>query len=543
MGEAWEAVRPGGRLHPEAFLASGGHVAVEVALLCVIAALLLRRRAPAPRRGAGGGGGGLTPAEVADLVAEWRPEPVVPASGRRERPALRTVHKVGGGKVELGPAGEAAGDEGVAAGGRSPVRALAGLARGGGSGARETLLDLVSTSFLGLEERPEIRAACRGAIDKYGCGSCGPRGFYGTVDVHLELEERFASFMGVEAAILYSFDIATPLSTIPAFCKAGDLIIMDEGCSYAVRQGVELSRARVRTFKHNDAADLERVLKEVDAENARRGRQKLKLRFIVVEGVYADHGDVPPLPEIVALKERFKYRLMIEESFSLGTLGTHGRGVCEHFGLEPSVADMIFAGLGNAFASVGGICLGGHVPINHQRLAGAGYVFSASLPPFLAVASVGAIDALEAEPSLVPTLRSRSAAVRRELRRSPHLHVVGDEDTPLIHVRLANRDSGAKAKVGTRKGSHGKAVKAGAEGEGGEEDDEAAAHLREEAALEALVADVAKTAGVLVSVAQHSSLAPAQRPSLKLAVTLSASEDDLVRAAQAIVAAAKRACT
>ena len=511
------------------------------------------RGAAAPAAGAGaaaggGGGGGapLSPAEVADLVAEWRPEPVVPVSGRRARPALRTVRKVGGGKVELGPAGEAAGGKGVAvtaaAGGRSPVRALAGLARGGGgSGARETLLDLVSTSFLGLEDRPEIRAACRGAIDKYGCGSCGPRGFYGTVDVHLELEQRFASFMGVEAAILYSFDIATPLSTIPAFCKAGDLIIMDEGCSYAVRQGVELSRARVRTFRHNDSADLERVLNEVDAEAARRGRQKLKLRFIVVEGLYADHGDVPPLPEIIALKERFKYRLMIEESFSLGTLGVRGRGVCEHFGLEPSVADMIFAGLGNAFASVGGICLGGHVPINHQRLAGAGYVFSASLPPFLAVASVGAIDALEAEPSLVPALRSRSAGVRRELRRSPHLHVVGDEDTPLIHVHLADRGPGAKAKVGTRKESHGKAVKAGAEGEGGEEDDEAAARLREEAALEALAADVAKNAGVLVSVAQHSPLAPAQRPSLKLAVTLSASEDELVRAAQAIVAAAKRA--
>jgi len=514
-------VRPGGALHPEAFLASGGHLAVEAALLCVIAALLLRRRAPAPgrgggRAGAGGPGGPLSRAEVEELVAEWRPEPAVPAAPAR--PALRTVRRVGGGRVELGPASEAAAAAGGA--GRSPVRALRTAARG-----RETLLDLVSSSFLGFEERPEIRALCRQAIEKYGCGSCGPRGFYGTVDVHLELEQRFAAFMGTEAAILYSFDIATPLSTIPAFCKAGDLIVMDEGCSFAVRQGVELSRARVRTFRHNDPADLERVLADVDAEAARKGRKKLKLRFILVEGLYADSGDVAPLPEIIALKDRYKYRLMIEESFSLGTLGARGRGVCEHFGLEPSVADMIFAGLGNAFASVGGICLGGHVAVNHQRLAGAGYVFSASLPPFLAIAAVGAIDALEADPSLVPALRARSARVRRELRRSTRLAVVGEDDTPLIHVRLAG-------------GRAGRAGDAGPEAERGGGDGTAVG--KEVAALEAVAEEVAKKSGVLVCLAQHSPLAPVSRPSLKLAVTLSASEDELVRAAQALVAAAKR---
>ena len=300
---------------------------------------------------------------------------------------------------------------------------------------------------------------------------------------------------------------------------------MDEGCSFAIRQGVELSRSKVITFRHNDAADLERVLAEVDGEASRKGRKKLKLRFIVIEGLYADSGDVAPLPEIIALKDRYKYRLMIEESFSLGSLGARGRGVCEHFGLEPSAADMIFAGLGNAFASVGGICLGGHVAVNHQRLAGAGYVFSASLPPFLALASVGAINALEADHSLVPALRARSARVRRELRRSSHLAVVGEDDTPLIHVRLADgRASGAG--------------EAGTEAERGEGDGTATA--KEVAALEAVAKEVAKKSGVLVSLAQHSILAPASRPSLKLAVTLSASEDELVQAAQALVAAAKR---
>ena len=186
---------------------------------------------------------------------------------------------------------------------------------------------------------------------------------------------------------------------------------------------------------------------------------------------------------------------------------------------------MIFAGLGNAFASVGGICLGGHVAVNHQRLAGAGYVFSASLPPFLALASVGAINALEADHSLVPALRARSARVRRELRRSSHLAVVGEDDTPLIHVRLADgRASGAG--------------EAGTEAERGEGDGTATA--KEVAALEAVAKEVAKKSGVLVSLAQHSILAPASRPSLKLAVTLSASEDELVQAAQALVAAAKR---
>ncbi len=101
--------------------------------------------------------------------------------------------------------------------------------------AGSKLLNMVSTNFANLATHPRVQAACEAAIDKYGCGSCGPRGFYGTIDVHLDLERECARFLGTEESILYSYDISTPASAIPAFCKTGDLVVCDSGCSYAIQ--------------------------------------------------------------------------------------------------------------------------------------------------------------------------------------------------------------------------------------------------------------------------------------------------------------------
>ena len=196
-------------------------------------------------------------------------------------------------------------------------------------GVPTEVLNLSSFDFLGFSQDETVRVTARSALEKYGCGSCGPRGFYGTIDQHLMIEEAMAVFMGTEEAISYSDGAATVSSTIPAFVKKGDLVLCDEACCEPIRMGLKLSRGTVQYFKHNDMEDLEALMQQVaddDIRSRKRNAEGMQRRFVVVEGLYRNTGDLCPLPEIVALKERFCYRLILDESLSFGTMGGTGRG-------------------------------------------------------------------------------------------------------------------------------------------------------------------------------------------------------------------------
>ena len=378
-----------------------------------------------------------------ELVEEWTPEPLVPntyasdsdgrAAGKR---FVKRQIKYASPPVVKGKAS-------------APFVQVAG----------KRVMNLVSTNFLNLANSAKIEDSCERALHKYGCGSCGPRGFYGTIDVHLELEERVARFLGTEEAILYSYDISTPASAIPAFCKSGDLIIADAGVSYAIQSGLTLSRSTVKYFDHNDLEDLERVLDSLDKVDVKD--KAAQRRFLVVEGVYANYGDLCPLPRIVALKEKYKFRLILDESFALGVLGEGGRGSVEHHGLDPAQVDIMLASLGNAIGSVGGICAGSTRVCDHQRLSGAGYVFSASLPPYLACAAIASLDILEAEgPRLVATLARKAGHLRKLLREALErpaggrgllrVHHAKEDDalSPVVHLQLVDDERSEVAGVG-----------------------------------------------------------------------------------------------
>ncbi|MEW5306544.1 MAG: hypothetical protein WDW36_009000 [Sanguina aurantia] len=250
--------------------------------------------------------------------------------------------------------------------------------------------------------------------------------------------EHLAEFMGTPAAIIYSFDLATVASIIPAFANRLDILVVDECCAYPIQSGCTMSRAKVVTFKHNDCDDLERVLVRIEQQE-KAARRPLTRRWIIVEGIYANYGDMAPLDRIHAIKEKYKYRLLVEESFSFGVVGRTGRGACEHYGLQPKQVEVICASMGNALASVGGFCVGEKEVTEHQRLSGSGYCFSASLPPFLATAASAAIHHLRDQGRvLLPLLSAKSAQLRRELRKLTGLRVVGAEDSsPLIHLQLS----------------------------------------------------------------------------------------------------------
>lgn len=204
-------------------------------------------------------------------------------------------------------------------------------------------LNLGSHNYLGLHNNPTIEESAVTAVRKYGVGSCGPRGFYGTIDVHLELEERLAKFTNTEEAVVYSYGFSTVASAIPAYCKRNDIIFVDERVNFAIQKGLDASRGNnIQYFKHNDVEDLRELLTkqaEVDKLNPKKAA-KIK-RFLIVEGIYANTGNICPLPELLDLCKKYKLRIFIDESISLGTIGTHGKGITEYFNIPISEIDMI----------------------------------------------------------------------------------------------------------------------------------------------------------------------------------------------------------
>lgn len=360
----------------------------------------------------------LTEEEKEELIAEWEPEPLVPDTPQ-DHPALNR-------KYVEGKFGKYVSIEG------------------------KEYLNFATSNFLGLVGDERIEEVAKKTIFKYGVGSCGPRGFYGTVDVHLELEKQLAEFLGCEEAVLYSYGFATIASAIPAYAKRGDVIFADKGVNFAIQKGLQASRSRIVWFEHNDVEDLERLL----LEQAELDRKKPKLaattrRFMVVEGLYAKSGDLCPLPELLELKWKYKVRIFIDESVSFGVIGNTGRGVTEYYDVKMIDVDMIMASLENAVASTGGFCAGRSFVVGHQRLSGLGYCFSASLPPLLATAASEALRIMDAEPERFERLHASCKALHLGLRKAfigTKFDVRGCELSPVQHViyRSDNKETAEK---------------------------------------------------------------------------------------------------
>jgi len=396
---------------------SPGHVVVETALILFIIWLVFLRKTEDPAKEETF----LSEKEIDQLVKEWKPEPLVPApdsSWDEEDEDALVVEEVQGTRV---------------------------VVKG------KSLLNLASFDFLGLAGRPEVKDAARAALNKYGCGSCGPRGFYGSIDVHVRAEHAMAKFMGAEEAISYSDAASSVSSTLPAFAKKGDLLVVDDGVYEPIQTAIDLSRAQVRWFRHNDMEDLRRVMEGVRGEDKRLGRNVLEQRrFVVVEGLYKNYGDLCPLPALVALKKEFCYRLYLDQTFSFGCFGGGGRGVAEHWGVDLKEVDIMSVSISHALGSVGGMCVGTHEVVDHQRLSGAGYCYSASAPPFTSSAAIAALELLENEPGLVAKLQNNAIFLCKNLQKIPGLEVRSEEISPIVHVGLT-QEGGREGGWGWRK--------------------------------------------------------------------------------------------
>jgi serine palmitoyltransferase len=326
--------------------------------------------------------------EVDELVDDWQPVPLIAELSDLERKTLESVPMVygqNGTHVKLSPAGK-------------PV------------------INMAVYDWLGFVEDDRLKEAAIKTLREYGVGSCGPMGFYGTIDVHTTFERDVSDFLDTESAIIYSQAFSSVSSVIPAFAKRGDIIVADRGVNFAVHKGLQLSRSTIRWYAHNDMADLERVLASVDREIKRKGG-KLTKRFIVTEGVFENDGMMVDLPRIQELKLKYKYRLILDESMSFGMVGKHGRGVTEYYGIPGSDVEVLVGSMANSLGAGGGFCAGSQHVTAHQRINSAASVFSAALPAMHATVSSTAVAIMQAEPHLVTALQANIHTFRTQLAK------------------------------------------------------------------------------------------------------------------------------
>jgi len=282
-----------------------------------------------------------------------------------------------------------------------------------------------SNNYLGLTNHPKIKEAALEAIRKYGSGCAGSRFLNGTLDIHVKLEEKLASFIRKEAALVFSTGFQVNLGVISSITGKDDIIIIDKMDHASIIDGCRLSHSEVRKFKHNDMADLERILKE----------NVSKKKIIVVDGVFSMEGDIVNLPEVVALAKKYNSRLMVDDAHGIGVLGKTGRGTAEHFGLEKEV-DLIMGTYSKSLASIGGFIAGEEKVIHYIKHFARALIFSASPPPASIAAVNAALEIIENEPERIERLW---AITRMMLEGFKSLGFeTGTSETPIIPILVGD---------------------------------------------------------------------------------------------------------
>ncbi|KAL7275829.1 serine palmitoyltransferase component [Rhizina undulata] len=281
-----------------------------------------------------------------------------------------------------------------------------------------TVNNLASYNFFNFVSNEILKERAINVLRNYGVGACGPPNFYGTQDVHMDTEKAIAKFLGVPACIVYAQAFSTISSVIPAFSKRGDIIVADEAVNFSIQKGLQISRSTIRWYKHNDMEDLERLLEKIRKEMAKK---PLTRRFIVTEGLFENTGDMVDLPKIIELKQRFKYRLILDETYSFGILGRTGRGVAEHQNVDPMSVDMLVGSLSHAICAGGGFCAGSDAIVDHQRISSSAYVFSAALPAMLAITASETLKLIEGNPDVLIALRENVKAFRAQMDKSEYV--------------------------------------------------------------------------------------------------------------------------
>jgi 8-amino-7-oxononanoate synthase len=242
-------------------------------------------------------------------------------------------------------------------------------------GAERVMLG--SNNYLGLTGDERVKQGARDALDRYGTGLTGSRFLNGTIDLHLELEQELAEWMGTEAVIVFTTGHQANLGCLGTILGPGDTVVADSGDHASILDGCILSRAKLRAFRHNRLDKLERTLERAAGDGGGV--------LVVVDGVFSMEGDVAPLPQIIELCRRFGARLMVDEAHAVGVLGTRGAGTAELLDVEDDV-DLRMGTFSKSLASCGGFIAGPADVVEYLRVSARPFLFTASAVP----AAVGA---------------------------------------------------------------------------------------------------------------------------------------------------------
>jgi len=311
-------------------------------------------------------------------------------------------------------------------------------------GTTTETLNMSSYNYLGFAQSEGPCAdAVEVALRKSGISTASSRGDAGTTDLHVEVENLVAQFTGKPAAMIFSMGFVTNASFFPAIAGKGSLIMSDELNHTSIRFGARLSGAVIRTFKHNNMKDLERMLREAISEGQPRTRRPWRKILVAVEGLYSMEGSMCNLLGLVELRKKYKFILFVDEAHSIGALGPEGRGVCDYFGIDPADVDILMGTLTKSFGANGGYIAGDKVVIDKLREVNAATLFAeAPTPPVLTqIATALRIITGEINPGQgkerLQRLAFNSRYLRLGLKRLGFI-VYGHDDSPIIPLMLYN---------------------------------------------------------------------------------------------------------
>jgi 8-amino-7-oxononanoate synthase len=292
-----------------------------------------------------------------------------------------------------------------------------------------------SNNYLGLTAHPKVVEAAVKAVEKYGTGCSGSRYLTGTLDLHIELENRLAKFFNAESVLLFSTGYQTAQGVIPTLVGRNEYIISDKDNHACIIAGNLMAKGALGNFvryKHNDMDDLEKVIQKLPADAP---------KLIVSDGVFSTGGEIVDLPRLNEIAKKFKARIMIDDAHSVGVIGKGGRGTASEFNLESEI-DLTMGTFSKTFASLGGFVAGPERVINYIKHFSLALIFSASPTPASVAAALAALDILEKEPERVQRLISNANFMRKGLKEKGFN--VLDGRTAIVPVIIGNDELALK---------------------------------------------------------------------------------------------------
>ncbi len=263
-----------------------------------------------------------------------------------------------------------------------------------------------SNNYLGLTAHPRVRQAAIDAINRYGTGCSGSRYLTGTIDLHVELEKRFAKFLGYESVLLFSTGYQTALGAISGLVSKGDYVVSDKENHACIINGAMLAKggfAEFVRYKHNDMADLEKTLQRIPSNAG---------KLVVTDGVFSVSGELVHLPELLEIAHKYGARVLVDDAHATGVVGIGGRGTASHFGVVDKT-DMTMGTFSKTFASLGGFIGGPERVMNYLKHHSPALIFSASPTPASCAAALAALTILEEQPELVGKLVANADKMRK----------------------------------------------------------------------------------------------------------------------------------